>query len=189
MATDMPDVHRKANEGMGRVIEQIADDQWEVETPNPGWSVRILVQHVVSGSVWVAPLLAGETIEQVGDRFDGDLLGEDPKAAWRAASAEAVTACLEPGAMERIVHLSSGPTQALNYIHERTADLGMHTWDLARTIGADETIDPEVVEVGRSLLAAVGELWRQYGALGPIIETAPDADEQTIFLAESGRRA
>ena len=189
MKERLPELHRRACEGITRRVVAIRDDQWDLPTPNPGWDVRELVNHLVGGTVWVAPLLHGETIEQVGDRFDGDLLGNDPNGAWERAADEAVAACLEDGAMDRTVDLSGGPAMGHEYILERVGDLAMHTWDLARAIGADETIDPGVVEAGRALLAEHGELWRQYGLLGPIVETGPEADEQTLFLAESWRKA
>ncbi|MDQ4149535.1 MAG: TIGR03086 family metal-binding protein [Actinomycetota bacterium] len=189
MKEKLPELHRLASDGVTARVMAIREDQWELPTPNPGWDVRYLVNHLVEGSVWVAPLLEGETIEEIGDRFEGDLLGDDPKGAWRRAAAEATAACFEKGAMDRTVDLSRGPAKAHEYILERIADLAMHTWDLARAIGADETIDPDVVEAGRALLADQGKLWRQYGLLGPIVETAPGADPQTLFLAESGRKA
>jgi uncharacterized protein (TIGR03086 family) len=185
---ELPEIHRRACEGITPRIRAITDYQWELPTPNPGWDVRELVKHLVHGTVWVPPLLKGLTIEQVGNRFEGDLLGDDPKGAWESAAAEAVKACFEEGAMERMVHLSEGPSEAAGYILERIADLAMHTWDLSRAIGADETIDPSVVEAGSKLLDEKGDLWRQYGALGPIVETQPGADAQTLFLAESGRK-
>jgi uncharacterized protein (TIGR03086 family) len=187
MDNDIAEIHRIASEGLLANVERIGDDQWELPTPNTEWNVRALVEHLVGGTVWVAPLLAGQTIAQVGDRFDGDLVGDDPKEAFRKASAEAVAAALEPGAMERIVHISSGPTLAADYILERVADAGMHTWDLARALGIDETLHPDVVAAGRRLLALKGDEWRSWGALGPIVPTAPGADEQTLFIAESGR--
>lgn len=187
MERDIAEIHRIASEALVANVDRIADDQWELPTPNTEWNVRDLVEHLVGGTVWVAPLLAGQTIAQVGNRFDGDLLGDDPKGAFRRASAEAVAAALEPGAMERIVHLSAGPTLAADYLLERVADAGMHTWDLARALGIDETLHPDVVAAGRRLLALKGDEWREHGALGPIVPTEPDADEQTLFIAESGR--
>jgi uncharacterized protein (TIGR03086 family) len=184
---NVAELHRVASQGLSARIEQIRDDQWELPTPNTEWNVRDLVQHLVSGTLWVRPLLDGMTIAKVGDRFDGDVLGDDPKAAWRKTSSEAVAACLEPGAMDRIVHISSGDTRAENYVLERVADAGMHTWDLSRALGIDDTLDPRVVEAGRILLAKVGDDWRGYGALAPIVPTEPGAGPQTLFIAESGR--
>ena len=187
METDLAVVHRLAVEGLLAKVEQIGDDQWDLPTPNTEWNVRDLVEHLVGGTVWVAPLLRGETIAQIGDRYSGDLVGNDPKGAFRSAAAEAVAAALEPGAMERTVDLSRGPAPAADYILERIADAGMHTWDLARALGIDVTVHPEVVAAGRRLLAQVGDEWRRHGALGPVVPTEPGADEQTLFIAESGR--
>jgi uncharacterized protein (TIGR03086 family) len=184
---DIAEIHRIALTGLDRRVDSIRDDQWDLPTPDTEWNVRDLVQHLVSGTLWVKPLLDGLTIEQVGDRFDGDVLGNDPKAAWRAASAEAVAACLEPGAMDRIVHLSFGDTRAEDYILERVGDAAMHTWDLSRALGVDDSLDARVVEAGRRLLAKVGDLWREHGALGPVVATEPGADAQTLFIADSGR--
>jgi uncharacterized protein (TIGR03086 family) len=184
---NIAEVHRVAVEGLTERVESIRDDQWELPTPDTEWNVRDLVQHLVNGTLWVKPLLDGMTIEEVGDRFDGDLLGDDPKGAWRAAAAQAVEAVLEPGAVERIVHISAGDTKAENYILERIGDAAMHTWDLSRALGVDDTLDPEVVEASLLLLDRVGDLWRSWGALAPVVPTAPDADLQTRFVAGSGR--
>ena len=47
-------------------------------TPCTEWDVRALVNHVLGEIRWAVPLFAGSTIAEVGDRFDGDLLGDDP---------------------------------------------------------------------------------------------------------------
>ena len=65
----------------------------------PAGTCAELVHHVVEEERWAPPLLAGQTIEQVGDRFAGDLLGADPVAAGAAAAAEAEAAVAEPGAL------------------------------------------------------------------------------------------
>jgi uncharacterized protein (TIGR03086 family) len=187
MESELARIHRKAVEGLLANVERIGDDQWHLPTPNTEWDVRALVEHLVGGTVWVAPLMAGETIAGIGDRFSGDLVGDDPKDAFRRAATEAMAAVDEPGAVDRTVDLSRGPSPAADYILERIGDAGMHTFDLARALGIDETIDPEVVAYGRRLLAQIGEEWRRYGALGPITPTEPGADEQTLFIAESGR--
>lgn len=187
MDDELARIHRIAVEGLVANVERIGDDQWHLPTPNTEWDVRALVEHLVGGTVWVAPLMRGETIAEIGDRFSGDLVGDDPKGAFRRAAAGAMAAVDEPGAVGRTVDLSRGPAPAADYILERIADAGMHTFDLARALGLDETIDSRVVAYGRQLLAKVGDEWRRYGALGPVTPTEPGADEQTLFIAESGR--
>lgn len=187
MAEDLAVVHRIASEGLAAKVQRIGDDQWGLPTPNTEWNVRDLVQHLTYGASWVAPLLHGETLAEVGDRYEGDLLGDDPKDSFRLASEAAVAACLEPEAMQRTVHTSQGPIPAEDYLLQRIADLGMHTWDLSRAIGADETLNPRVVAVGRRLLAEHGEQWRAGGALAAAVPVGAEADDQTRFIAESGR--
>ena len=150
--------------------------------------MRDLLRHLVSGTSWVGPLVEGCTIAEVGDTFDGDLLDDDPAEAWRQAVGAAIDACAADGAMQRLVHLSSGDVPAADYVVERILDLVMHAWDVARAIGADERLDPELVDVARKVLAEKADLWRRHGALGPAVETAPGADPQTLLLAESGRK-
>jgi len=110
-------------------VRQIGDHQWQAATPDEDWSVRDLVNHVAGEDLWAPPLLAGSTIAEVGDRFEGDVLGSEPKAAWTAASAAAVRAVQADGAMDRIVHLSFGDFPGSEYTLQLFADHLIHAWD------------------------------------------------------------
>jgi uncharacterized protein (TIGR03083 family) len=66
-----------------RRVAEVGADQWALDTPCTEWNVRTLVNHVTVEDLWVPPLLRGATIEEIGDRFDGDQLGDDPKALRR----------------------------------------------------------------------------------------------------------
>ena len=66
-----------------RRVQAIRPDQWQDPTPCTEWDVRALVDHLVTELLWAPLLLDGATIEDVGDRFNGDQLGADPMAAWR----------------------------------------------------------------------------------------------------------
>ena len=184
---DIAQVHRIAVTDLNAQVQAIRADQWDLPTPNTEWNVRDLVDHLIGGTVWVAPLIRGETIAGIGSRFEGDLAGGDPQEAFRRTAEEAMAAVDEPGAAERTVDLSRGPTPASDYLLERIADAAMHTWDLATALGRRVSLHPEVVSYGRRLLAEQGDAWRQGGALGPIVPVPEDADEQTRFIAESGR--
>jgi uncharacterized protein (TIGR03086 family) len=125
---------RRSVEGFGARVGQIGDDQWEGDTPDTEWNVRDLVSHVLSENLWAPPLFAGSTISEVGDRFDGDVLGTDPHGSWRTASVHALEAADEPGAMDRTVHLSFGDFPGREYAMQLFADHLIHAWDLARAI-------------------------------------------------------
>jgi uncharacterized protein (TIGR03086 family) len=187
METDVRKLHQRAIESFGARVHAIRDDQWDAPTPCEEWGVRALLNHLVYEMRWMPPLLAGTTIAEVGDRFEGNLLGDDGKAAWDNAAADAVAAVHEDGAMERTVHLSFGDFPGQDYTMQVFADLVVHGWDLARAIGADERIDPDLVEACATWFAPMEEAYRSAGAIGPRVETPPGADRQTRLLAVFGR--
>ena len=90
---------RRSLDDFGSRVHVVGAAQWGNRTPCDPWTVRDLVNHVVWAQSWTPPLLAGESVAQIGTRFDGDLLGESPAAAWdlvqRAAFAAAAGADLD----------------------------------------------------------------------------------------------
>ena len=95
-----------AIDGFGERLKVVGAAQWEAATPCGDWDVRTLVNHVVGELLWLPPLLAGQTIAEVGDRFDGDVLGDDPLATFVAAAAAARAAFGRDGAQDGTVHLA-----------------------------------------------------------------------------------
>ena len=125
---NIPAMFRGAVEEFDAHVQQIGEHQWQAATPDEDWNVRDLVNHVVGEDLWAPSLLAGSTIVEVGDRFDGDVLGAEPRAAWTLASAGAVRAVEEDGAMDRIVHLSFGDFPGREYAMQLFADHLIHAW-------------------------------------------------------------
>lgn len=170
-------------------VQAVTDDRWSAPTPCSDWDVRKLVHHVVYETKWAPPLLEGKTIQEVGEVFEGDLLGEDPKTAWDSALRDAVSAVSEDGVLDRTVHLSFGDFPGSAYISQLMSDYVIHSWDLARGIGADDRLDDELVEYVYSFLEPQAEAWRSAGAFADAVEVAEDADTQRKLLALTGRRA
>lgn len=185
---DLLTAHRKALEEFDRRVRLIQPAQWRSATPCTEWTVRDLLNHLVGEQRWAPSLLAGATIADVGDRFDGDQLGADPLAAWTEASGAARAAWEEPGATERQVHLSRGPAPAEDYGWEMAGDLAVHAWDLAHGIGADPALDPELAEVLYERWKAVVPLWVDAGIFAPPVPVPAGADPQIRLIALTGRR-
>jgi len=186
---DTTAIFREAVAEFDARVRQIAEDQWQARTPDEEWNVRDLVSHVVSEDLWAPPLLAGSTIAEVGDRFDGDVLGAEPKASWTLASAAAVHAVEENGAMDRIVHLSFGDFPGREYAMQLFADHLIHAWDLARAIGADESLDTRLITSCAAWFDEVEDAYRSAGAIAARTPVPGDADAQTVLLARFGRCA
>jgi uncharacterized protein (TIGR03086 family) len=185
---DLVALHRRGVSHFHQHVQSVREDQWHMPTPCTDWEVRDLVNHLVAEARWVPDLMAGSTVAEVGDRYDGDQLGADPQGAWADASAAALEAVAADGALDRIVHVSWGDIPAEVYVSQLTCDLVVHGWDLARAIAADESIDSELVDYCYRWSVPQAELMRSSGLFGEQIEPAADADDQTRLLNLFGRR-
>ncbi|GIH78763.1 TIGR03086 family metal-binding protein [Planobispora longispora] len=189
MTIDVREAYRRALDDFGVLVHRIGPGQWENPTPCVDWNVRALVNHVVGESLWAPELLAGRNVAEIGDVFDGDLLGDDPPKAFDAAAAAAVHAASSDQALTCVTHLSFGDVPGAEYITELFADALIHTWDLARAIGADDRLDPELVEACADWFAGAEEGYRQAGVIAEPQPLPADPDAQTRLLASWGRRA
>jgi uncharacterized protein (TIGR03086 family) len=183
----VPELYRRCSTEFGRRV-RAATGSWDAATPLPGWTVRRLVHHVVEEERWAPPLLAGQTIGEVGSRLAGDLLGEDPAAAFAAAEAEARSAVATPGALDRTVYLSFGDHPGAEYALQLAADHLVHAVDLARALGLDEAVDPEAAAMIESWFGPMEATYRSLGAIGPRVEVAADAGPAARLLGMMGRR-
>jgi uncharacterized protein (TIGR03086 family) len=182
---DLNTLHRRTVESWQRFLDGVSEGQWDLPTPCTEWDVRALVNHVVGEDRWTRPLLEGMTIAEVGDRLDGDLLGDDPPAAGRAAAAEATGAVDELLAGIDKVHLSYGDEDTAEYVRQLCADHLIHGWDLAAATGQDRTLDAELVDEVATWFADREELYRSAGVTGPRAEGG--GDPQSDLLAAAGR--
>lgn len=171
----------------GDRLARVDASQWGSPTPCTEWDVRSLVNHVAGELLWIPPLLEGRTIAEVGDRFDGDVLGADPLATWTSAVAAAEAAATEPGAQERTVHLSFGDFPGGGYLGQITSDLVIHGWDLARAVKADDRIAPDLLQFVAAFLGPQVEDWRSAGAFGASVEPDKEAGVQDQLIAQTGR--
>ena len=185
--TDIAQLHRRALDETERAVAGVADDQMGNATPCAGWDVRALLNHLVSGNLWAAELGAGATIEEVGTRLDGDLLGDDALGAFDASAKLAAAAFEAPGALERPCAVSYGPVPGSVYAGHRFIDVFVHGWDLATATGQDTTLDPELVEAAHELLVAEADLVRASGMFGDDLSVPADASRQVRMLAFIGR--
>ncbi|MEE8517641.1 MAG: TIGR03086 family metal-binding protein [Dehalococcoidia bacterium] len=188
---DPAGAYARALDATRRFVAAIPDGKWEVPTPCTEWDLRALVNHIVYGTIWIEDIFAGKTLADVGDKFDGDLLGDDALAAYDASVASAKAAISAPGAMETVCHISRGDVSGAEYATSMFTDVLIHGWDVAKAIGVDATLDPELVEVCYSLVEPRKERLRQSPAFGAgnNVEAPEEADLQTKLLAVLGRRA
>ena len=187
----MPDIaqlHRKALDETRPVVAGITTTQLHLPTPCDGWDVRTLLNHLVSGNLWAAELGTGATIDEVGDRLDGDVLGDDILAAYDASAKAAAVTFEAPGALDAPCAVSYGPVPGSVYAGHRFVDILIHGWDLAVATDQDTTLDPVLVEAAHELLLSQADMVRGSEAFGNDIAVPADAGPQTRLLGFIGRQ-
>ena len=182
---ELTTLHRRTVEAWQRRLDAVTASDWARPTPCTEWDVRALASHVVGEQLWTRPLLDGMTIAEVGDRFDGDLLGGDPAHAGRVASGDACAAVDELLAGITTVHLSYGDEDASEYVRQLSADHVIHGWDLAVATGQDPTLEHDLVAEVAVWFADREALYRSAGVTGPRRDGA--GDPQSELLAAFGR--
>ena len=186
---NLPDAHRGALASTRSYLAGVKSGQWHDPTPCADYDVRTLVNHIVSGNFWVAPLVGGSSIADVGDKLDGDVLGDDPLTTYEQSAGEADAAFSAPGAMEASVAVSYGPVPGAVYAGHRFLDVLIHGWDLAKATKQDTKLDDGLVEACWEVVTPQAELLKGSGMFGGDVEVPPDADPQTRLLALLGRSA
>ena len=176
-----------ANDEFAWRLRLVGPEDWRRPTPCSEWDVRALVNHVVGGNVRYQLLLHGAPTEEVEATRAVDHLGDDALAAF-VATADGVVACFcEDGALERVGHHASGDRTGRELLSMRILDAAIHAWDLARGIGADGTLDRDVVAF---LLAYSAELDlgpQQHSFAQADADVPSDATPQDQLLHRLGR--
>ena len=167
-----------ANGEFARRLRLVGPDDWRRPTPCSEWDVRALVNHVVGANVRYQLLLHGASTAQVEATRAVDHVGQDALASF-VATADGVVACFqEDGALDRVAHHVAGDRTGRELLSMRILDAAIHGWDLARAIGADETLDADVVAF---LLAYTADLNPQPRAFavadGDLPRTASPQDQ------------
>lgn len=184
---DLNTLYHRTVECWAARVNAVTDEQWEDPTPCAAWTVRDLVNHVVGEDRWTLPLMEGQTVEDVGSRLSGDLLGADPISSALEAAKEAVSVVAERLPRSGTVHLSYGEEKVEEYVRQLAADHLVHSWDLAVATGGDDRLDPHLVAEVADWFVAREDVYRSSGAIGPRVASTGEA--QPDLLAAFGRRA
>lgn len=170
------DVWTLASDNFDRHLQAVADEQWDLPTGCSEWTVRDLVDHVVH---WQA--------------VAGSVLGADtaPGDEWPEVRAAVAAAIADPANLDGVV--AEGTPFAGMPKHQAlgiaSGDVLVHSWDLAKAIGADTTLPIEAVRAVRMGLERIPDaMLRSPGMFGPAVEVADDASEQDQLLAFTGRQ-
>jgi uncharacterized protein (TIGR03086 family) len=156
---------------------------WSAPAPVDGWAARDVVAHLVE---WLPSFVQG------GSDIEWPAVPsptEDAVGAWDAHQRAVQEILDDPAKAEADFtnpHTGSMPlAHAIDRFY--TSDVFLHTWDLARATGQDESLDPELCAAMLAGMEPIEELIRSSGQYGPAVPVPEDADPQTRLLGFIGR--
>jgi uncharacterized protein (TIGR03086 family) len=175
---------KRLTDGFSQRLETVRDDQWDSPTPCADFTVRQLVSHAIDVQRIVPKALGASGAIDTPN-------GDDLKATWKAVRGAALETCSVEGALDRQIDSPLGGQMSAGQFFGGPAsgDLLIHTWDLARGIGADEKLPEDDCRMALAFLQMVpAELIRQPGRFDAAIEPPEGADIQTQMLCFTGRQ-
>lgn len=180
--SDTAERYRQVAASFAQRLEAVPEGCWDNPSPCEGWVARDVVRHVVGTSGF---FLRGAGV----DVPEGPSVDDDPPGAWAVACAAVQAALDDPDTAGREYDSPMGRTTLERSIGLfGIADVLIHTWDLARAAGLDETLDPGEVQQVYEAMLPNDERMRGGTAFGPKVDVPADADLQTKLIAFTGRR-
>ncbi|MBA3823877.1 MAG: TIGR03086 family protein [Ktedonobacterales bacterium] len=179
------------------VVQQIQPEQLTLHLPE--WfelgrsqdrstlTLRDILNYHAYDTAWIPDSFAGKTIADVGSKYDGDLLGADPLAAYQRYSDAAISAITQHYDPERTVHFTYGDFPAREAITHPTSFRVFRAYDFAKLIGVDRALPGELVKSAYDLIAPHADEWRHMGVYQAARPVADDADAQAKLFALVGR--
>jgi uncharacterized protein (TIGR03086 family) len=181
------DCYLRSLESTINFVTNVPDNAWGNYTPCSDWDVKDVVNHIVYENVWMVALFNGRTIEEVGDEFEGDLVGDDPAGVYLRTANEVKAVLAEPDAMSRTCQISSGPVTGAEYAKQLFLDTLIHGWDIAVGSKQDATLDEYLVDMCMPLGQAIADNEGYRAVFKAPTEGSTSDNPQTRLLALLGR--
>lgn len=190
------DVFVAADQALQKVVDQISGEQWDMEMPadfqrrqDRPVTLRGIINYHAYDDAWVPDMLAGKTMDEAGKaKFDGDLLGGDPKASFVAIVEKACAAAQSLDDPGRTVHCSFGDFSAREYFWQINGFRALRAHDIAKVIGADTKLPDELVQGVWDEISPHAEEWRAIGVFPAKVEVPEGAPLQDRLLGLTGRQ-
>jgi uncharacterized protein (TIGR03086 family) len=162
----------------GRLVAHTPD--WSAPSPVAGWTARDVVGHLVD---WFPGFLGAGGITLPA----GPAVAQDPQAAWQHQS-DAVQALVEERGEESFTHPYAGSHRLADAVDRfYTADVFMHSWDLARAGGQDPALDEDQAATMLAGMQPIEAVLRDSGHYGPAVPVPDDAPAVDRLMGFIGR--
>ena len=163
----------RALDQTGDVMALVHEDQLSRPTPCADWDVSRLIAHLVATPRNFIELASGNEVDWSAEP-------EPVTVGWTGEFRSAA---------DDLIHFwhQAGDGADPMQVDWQTAELAVHTWDLARAIGNSPHLDPEVAERGLAFMSSALTAENRGEAFGPPVPVADDAPVYDRLAAFAGR--
>jgi uncharacterized protein (TIGR03086 family) len=181
--SEVSDRYARVAGGFETKLVGVSADRWSSRSPCAEWTARDVALHVINTHRRVRAALGDVPAEEVDP--DADL-----RAAWSSATEAVRTALTDQSQASRTVGGMFGEQPFESLVSRLLCtDTLLHTWDLARATGQDDTLDEEAAEKALEFLAPLDDAIRRPGGFAPKLDPPDGAGVQARLLAFAGRPA
>lgn len=173
--------HRVVAAEFARLVAGVTD--WSVPTPVPEWDARGVVDHLTT---WLPGFVHAGSPYGWTRRHDA---AHSPVEAWAEQTAAVQLILDDPAQAESPFRHEFVPESPLGEALDRfyTADVFMHSWDLARATVQQVDLDPDFAAQLLAGMRPAEEMLRASGQYGPAHPVAADAPVVEQLMAFVGR--
>ncbi len=157
------------------MVNQVGD-RWDSPSPCPEWDARGVVEHVIGFHDVL--LLHPTGTKPVRPRHD-------PGERW-AVTVPAILSAIDPPDRLPVTDRAS-PPDLERLLPMLTLDVLVHSWDLARAVGIEPQLDPDLCLIAYRTARPNDRRLRASGMFGSAVSVAEDADPATLLVAFLGR--
>ncbi|PXY26828.1 TIGR03086 family protein [Prauserella sp. PE36] len=161
------------------LVESASAGDWTRPSPVAEWTALDVVKHLVE---WSRGFLHGAGIELPALDVEAD-----PVAAWKQHVTDIQAILDDPaGRVLSNPHTGDKPVdQAIDEFY--TADVWMHSWDLAKALGREPDLGQERCAAALEGMKPIEQLLRDSGQFGSAVPVPESASAQDKLMAFIGR--
>ncbi|PRX44534.1 uncharacterized protein (TIGR03086 family) [Prauserella shujinwangii] len=161
------------------LVESASAADWARPSPVAEWTAFDIVRHLVE---WSRGFLKGAGIELPALDVEAD-----PAAAWKQHVTD-IQAVLDDPAGRVLSNPNTGEMpvdEAIDRFY--TADVWMHSWDLAKALGREPDLGQERCATALEAMRPIEPMLRDSGQFGTAVPVTDDASPQDKLMAFLGR--
>jgi uncharacterized protein (TIGR03086 family) len=169
-----------------RRLAELDSDAFGLPSVCAGWTVRDVANHVIGGAQRYCLLMCHADDQQLEPTRHHDYVADGAVTSLDQHQNELARLFRQPGAFDTIVAHRAGDATGAELLGMRVIEQTLHEWDIARSVGGDEAIDPSLCEYVLTWWTGSIDRLRAFGFYAAARQPRGDSAQERL-LALAGR--